>query len=253
MKLSLPGPFHRTAAVLLLAGTAAAGAAPASQMSADEVIARAIAYHDPGGAWSEGSFRLRIAGTRPLAGPTFTTIVLDNAAGRFHLQRERMGRTIETTVTGDECWTRLNGSSEFSDEEAERFGLTCEAMRRSRDYHAYLYGLPMKLRDPGTRIGPEAERDEFEGREAWSVRVTYDPAVGGDTWYFYFDTDNFALIGYRFYHDEAANDGEYIVLDRETEGGGLRLPRVRAWYMHEDDRHLGTDTIQAIERLNREQ
>jgi hypothetical protein len=230
-------------------------AAPAraqETMSAEEALSRSIEYHDPAGIWTAGSFRFRIVGTRPLAGPTFTTIIIDNAAGRFHLERERLGRMIETTITGDECWTRLDGSTEYSEEEADRFGLSCDSMRTTRDYHVYLYGLPMKLRDEGTRVGPEATRVPFEGRDSWQIRVTYDPEVGTDTWYFYFDAETWALIGYRFYHDEGANDGEYIVLDREVTGGGLRLPKVRAWYTHGDERLLGTDTIQAIERLDRE-
>lgn len=221
-------------------------------MPAQEVLSRSIAYHDPAGIWTAGAFRYRIVGTRPLAGPTFTTIVIDNAAGRFHLERERFGRMIETTITGEDCWTRLDGSSEYSEAEAERFGLSCESMLTTRDYHVYLYGLPMKLRDAGTEIDPDATRTTFEGHDVWQVRVTYDPEVGSDTWYFYFDPSTWALTGYRFYHDEEAGDGEYIVLDREVEGGGLRLPKVRAWYAHGDDRHVGTDTIQAIERLDRE-
>ena len=57
------------------------------------------------------------------------------------------------------------------------------------------------------------------------------------------------MIGYRFYHDEAANDGEYIELEGIQEGGGLRLPRARTWYTHKEDKLLGTDTLIKIERL----
>ena len=52
---------------------------------------------------------------------------------------------------------------------------------------------------------------------------------------------------YRFYHDEAAGDGEYIVLDGELEAAGLRLPKSRAWYIHKEDRHLGTDVLVALD------
>lgn len=250
--MSLPTRTMLRVALLSLLAAAAPAIAGQETMPATELLDRSIAYHDPAGIWAAGSFRYRIVGTRPLAGPTFTTIVIDNATGRFHLERERLGRKVESTVTGGDCWTRLDGSSEYNEAEAERFGLDCERMRTTRDYHVYLYGLPMKLRDEGARIDPDATRTQFEGREAWQIRVTYDPTVGTDTWYFYFDPSSHALIGYRFYHDEAANDGEYIVLDREVEGGGLRLPKVRAWYTHGDERLLGTDTIQAIERLDRE-
>lgn len=227
--------------------TAGSGAAATQEIDASTIIARSIAFHDPDGRWSEGAFRLEIIGTRPLAGPTFTRVVIDNGAGSFRYERERWGQKIESTVVGNECDSRLDGSAELTPEQIERFGLSCEAMRRTRDYHVYLYGLPMKLRDAGTRIEPEPRATEFEGRQAWEVKVTYDPEVGSDTWYFYFDPETYELVGYRFYHDESANDGEYIVLDRSVEGAGLRIPKVRSWFTHEDDRLLGTDTVRVLE------
>ena len=83
-------------------------------------------------------------------------------------------------------------------------------------------------------------------RPVLSLRVTYDPEVGVDTWYLYFDPDTSALVGYRFYHDESANDGEYIVLEGEVSSGTLRLPKARTWYTHGDDRLLGTDTLTSL-------
>ncbi len=36
------------------------------------------------------------------------------------------------------------------------------------------------------------------------------------------------------------------MLDGELEASGLRLPKRRAWYTHQGDRHLGTDTLTAL-------
>lgn len=236
------------AAVPATAAQAPAARAPA----AEELLARTIAYHDPQGLWATGVFRLQIAGTRPLAGVTMTTITLDNAAGRFSLERVRNGRTVTSTVIGDHCDTRLDGSKEYTPQDERRFGLSCEAMLRQRNYHLFLYGLPMKTRDPGARLDPEAQTVAFEGRDVWRLRLTYDPAVGTDTWYFFLDQATYALVGYRFYHDEAAGDGETIILDREIEGAGLRLPKVRSWLRNTDGELLGTDVIQELESVARE-
>ncbi len=244
--------LRRASAVALMVMTTTGGASTQMPPAAD-ILQHSIDYHDPEGLWSWNSFRIQLAGTRPIAGPTLTEIVVDNAAGRFTMQRDRYGQLIETAVTGDECWTKLDGSIDFTPEQAERFSLGCDQMRRQRDYYTYLYGLPMKLRDRGTLLHPEAIRTEFQGQAVWQVRITYDPAVGSDTWYFYIDPWSFALVGYRFYHDEAANDGEYIILDRITEGGGVRLPKVRSWYRNDNDELLGTDTVRSVERLSRDQ
>lgn len=250
MKSFSPRP-HFAAVFALAALLGLASASVPQTMPADEIIANSIAFHDPHAVWDDGSFRLKLIHTRPIGGYTEIELIIDNSIGRFWMQRERLGRIIETTVTGDECWTTLNGESAYSEEDAERFGLGCEAMQSTRNYYTYLYGLPMKLRDAGTIVDPDAKRGEFEGTEAWEVRVTYDPEVGTDIWYFYFSPEDYALIGYRFYHDEEANDGEYIVLDR-LEEGDLRLPKVRSWFTHQEDRLLGTDKIMALERISRD-
>lgn len=239
------------ATALLLGATPPPGQESAPDaMGGEELLARSIDYHDPRGRWLHSSWRLELLGTRPLAGATETTIILDHVDGRYHQERRRDGRLIEATVTGDECWVRVDGSSELEPEQIEEYRLTCPTLRSTRDAHAYLYGLPMKLRDEGARIAPEAHRDRFAGRDVWSLRVTYDPEIGGDTWYFYFDPESHALVGYRFYHDETAGDGEYVVLDREVQGDGLRLPKVRTWYTNAEGRLLGTDTIRSLERLS---
>ena len=42
----------------------------------------------------------------------------------------------------------------FSDEIAQQQRFNCERTTKMRNYYVYLYGLPMKLKDPGTKIDP---------------------------------------------------------------------------------------------------
>jgi hypothetical protein len=220
----------------------------AAALSAEALLTESIAYHDPGGRFAEGRFEISLSESRPDGTERRTQILLDNGAGVFSMTRAGAGgRRVELVVRGDRVEATLDGSASFTDEEAERFRLRPDEARRTRNYYLFLYGLPMKLRDPGARLDPEVKETEFQGRAAHELRVTYEEEVESDTWYFYLDPDTAALIGYRFYHDESANDGEYIVLSGEAEGGGLRLPRTRAWYRHQDDGYLGTDTIETIE------
>ncbi|MGB1831275.1 MAG: DUF6503 family protein, partial [Flavobacteriaceae bacterium] len=44
-------------------------------------------------------------------------------------------------------------------------------------------------------------------------------------------------------HNEAKNDGEYIILEEEIEIGGIRLPKKRSWYYNSDQTYLGTDHL----------
>ena len=111
------------------------------------------------------------------------------------------------------------------------------------DYYSYVYGLPMKLMDPGTRIDPQVGLRNFKGTEYLVLKATYAPETGKDTWYFYFHPKTYALKVYQFYHDESLNDGEYILLEGETEIKGMRLPKKRSWYTNKEDTLLGADTI----------
>jgi len=237
----------RTIGILAAVGALATFAAQAAVAgepvpSAEELLAAAIAHHDPGGVWSSGAFVLDLEESRPDGGKRITRIVIDNGQGRFEWWSRERETTREGTLGPEGCRLALNGSSSFTEQAAAEHRLTCDRLQWVRDYYTFLWGLPMKLRDAGTRLGA-VERTELDGKPVLGLRVTYDEAVGSDVWYHYFDPETAALAGYRFYHDESAGDGEYIFLAGETAGAGLVLPRARAWYTHRGDRHLGTDTL----------
>ena len=101
----------------------------------------------------------------------------------------------------------------------------------------------MKINDPGTVLHDEYKYVDFFGQNLLEVKVTYEEAVGKDIWYFYFDPISFKLSGYRFYHDESINDGEYILLDKEVQFENIKLPAQRKWFTHKEDKFLGTDTL----------
>lgn len=227
---------------LLLAATARA-----EPPTAQDLLQRSIAYHDPDGRFLTEAQRLIFAESRPDGTDRRTEVFIDVAGQRFEIERGGE-RTVAGVWTPETCEMTLDGRSEVTAAEREEHHLTCERLTLLKNYYTYLWGLPMKLEDPGTRLGrvsattfPAPGCDEK--RSVYDLRVTYDEEVGGDVWYFYFDQQTYALVGYRFYHDEAKNDGEVIVLEGETTGEGLRLPQARTWFTHEDHELLGTDTL----------
>lgn len=244
------------AALMILAAVALAPTAAHAQTDGEalppaaELLQRSIAYHDPQGLWAEGTWRLQLDEPRPDGRSRATTLVLDNARGRFELTWRLEDALIEGTLEGQGCSFKLDGSSDISDEDREKHRLTCERLAWLRNYYTYLWGLPMKLEDPGTPLDREARATTFQGRPVHALRVAYQEPVGTDTWTFYLDSETAALVGYRFAHDEEKGDGETIVLEGEAVGGGLRLPKVRSWTTNLDGEHLGTDTLVALERLD---
>ncbi|MCB0637974.1 MAG: DUF2911 domain-containing protein [Lewinella sp.] len=208
-----------------------------------EVLARSIAYHDPTGAWATGRFVFQLYESRPGGGYRISDVLIDQGEGVFALTQRRDRDLLHRFIGPDSCSVRLNGSAEIPAEAARRFRLSCEQSAVYVNYYTYLWGLPMKLRDAGTRVYPVVHRTDFFGESLLEVKVSYDPAVGEDVWYFYFHPETYQLRGYRFYHDEAANDGEYILLEGEAAVGPLRLPARRHWYTHGDRLYLGSDVL----------
>lgn len=256
VRRGLRAPGVALAAAVLAAGCAAPEAerapeessAPPASRSSEELLEESIAYHDPEGVWDTAAITLRIVESRPDRPPRTTEIRMDAGAGRVAVSRDAGEGTTRFETLGEEIVSRsVDGDESLTEEALADAGLGAEAVMRLRNYYLYLWGLPMKLRDPGAIIEPEPAPDTWEGEEALRVRVTYDPEVGGDTWYFFFDPETARLVGYRFHHDEAENDGEYILLSGEIEGGGLRLPAKRSWYWNDGGGFLGDDEAVALE------
>ena len=219
-----------------------------AQPTPETVLERAIAYHDPQNVLLTQAHRFSFLETRPDAPDRHSEVVIDVARDDFYFTR-RGEHTVAGRLEGGHCEVSLDGRTELTEEERAEHRLDCDRLERMRNYYVYLWGLPMKLRDPGTRLGV-VTRTKLARRSVYALRVTYEESVGKDTWIFYFDRGSYALVGYRFFHDESKNDGEYIVLEGEARLGRLRLPKHRTWYTHQGNRLLGTDTLESIERVS---
>lgn len=223
-------------------------AASINAQSASDLLDKSIKYHDPHNKWE--SFHGTMYFIQPRAGRSDTTtreVHLHMEKEEFYMKQVSSEKVVTRKLIKDTCVVSLNNDSNLSSETKKKERLNCSDVSMYKNYYAYLYGLPMKLKDPGTRIDSEVIETEFQGKECLAIRVTYDPGVGDDIWYFYFDKSTARMIGYRFYHDEKANDGEYIILKEELEVDGIKMPRDRYWYYNKDNGFLGVDLM--VEKL----
>jgi len=217
-----------------------------SSLTASELLNRSIAYHDPHGSWERGAFEITELASRPDGTGRRNVLRFDNARSRFEMESTVDGRALSLAVENDKVEVRLEGRGGLSGDELERYRLKPAQVLSRRNMSLFLWGLPMKLRDPGTRLDPKVKETHFQGRAVYELRVTYDEGVGSDIWYFYLDRETCALVGHRFHHDESAGDGEYAVLSEEVSGQGLRLPRVRKWYRNQGNQLLITHTVLSL-------
>lgn len=231
--------FYRILAILLMALPNICIA----QSNANEIIEKSIAFHDPDGILTESRLTLDIMESRPNGSDRKSKAVIDVNKEYYLVEREVDGATTSMKVRKGKSSFKLNGKKKFSKEDKEKYKLTPERAKMMSQYYRYLWLSPLILKDPGTIIDPSFNVVNFFGKTCMEIKVTYEPSVGGDIWYFYFNPETYALEGYRFYHDEAANDGEYILFEGMAKSGSVSIPQKRTWYMHKDDKVLGTDNL----------
>jgi hypothetical protein len=216
----------------------------AQSFTASQLLEKTIQYHDPNDNWDTFNSTLKFGQETPDDSNAFRWAHINNTEGSFAFWQEKEEGKIKHFIKDNVCEHTVAGKADFSEETAKKYKLNCKRTQLWRDYYTYLYGLPMKLKDSGTLLSDAVLDTTFMDKSCWAISITYDEEVGKDKWYFYLDKSTFALIGYRFFHDESKNDEEYIVLKEEAIVQGVRIPKVRSWYYNLDDKFLGTDILE---------
>ena len=210
----------------------------------DELLKKSIEFHDPNGNWASFKGELFVTMETPKNGDRVSKININLPNEYFSVVAKR--DTIITAYVLDKEGINfsLNGDKNPSEENKKKFSLNTDRANLYKNYYTYLYGLPMKLKDEGTVIHQKVERKTFKGKEYLVLKATYNQEVGKDTWYFYFNPDNFAMEIYQFFKEEK-DSGEYILLSELETINDIKMPKIRAWYYNKDNTYLGTDILSA--------
>ena len=211
-----------------------------------DIVKESIRYHDPEGKMMQSRMTFYLTETRPNGADRSSVVTIDPAKSYTRIERTVDGDVSIMERKGSKSKFWLNGSKRISAADREKHGLTKERLSKMANYYRYLWYAPYPLLDEGTHIDPSYTVVDFNGETGIELKVSYDPAVGSDTWYFYFGPVTKALIGYRFYHDESKGDGEYIMLSDMMRKEGIVIQSRRRWMMHQGDKYLGTDQLTDI-------
>lgn len=195
-----------------------------------DLIEQSIRFHDPNDAWRNFSGTFSIIDSLP-AGKDSRAYELSfqNQLNKMHYRKD----DLEFIVWEDSVYV-------FKGEIDQDRALML------RNYYGYLWGLPMKLKDPGITVDAQIFEEELNGKSFQVVRVPYQK----DTWYFYFDPQTAQLEAYKFYPNDAEKKGEIIFLEGILESEGLKIPKNRSWFLLENNEFLGTDRLKSISQQN---
>lgn len=212
----------------------------AQDLTGTALLDKAIAYHDPKGNWETFAGELKLQFTGPAMTDRVSMVTIDLPREFFNVSAVQDGKKTFREITGTQC--------RFTNDEGQvvnssTYDAQCDRTVMFRNYYTYLYGLPMKLKDPGTHIDQTVTKTTFKGKEYVVLRVSYDKEVGSDRWQFYFNPETYAMEIYQFFNGEDKKTGEYILLSDEMLVNDIKMPKNRAWYYNEDDGYLGIDKL----------
>jgi len=213
------------------------------------LLDKAINYHDPNGNWNTFNATFKVRMETPNSSDRLSVVSINLSEDLFSTTATRDTITTMYAVNKGKCTIGLNGNTNIDEATAKANNLSCERANMYKNYYTYLYGLPMKLKDPGTHIHETVVTKTFKGKEYLVLKATYDKEVGTDIWYFYFDPETYAMEIYQFFkQDDNGNQkddtGEYILLTEEAVVNAIKMPKKRAWYYNKDDEYLGTDILE---------
>jgi hypothetical protein len=212
------------------------------ELTGDELLEKAIQFHDPNNNWSTFNGEFLITMEIPEESSRKSKININLPEQYFSVEAIRDTIVTEYTIQKGVCNVSINGDENPSEEIKKKYSLSCERANMYKNYYTYLYGLPMKLKDEGTIIHQKVAKKAFQGKEYLVLKVTYNKEVGKDNWYFYFDPKTYAMEVYQFFK-EKKDSGEYILLSGLVTINEVKIPKIRAWYYNKENTHLGTDIL----------
>lgn len=214
-----------------------------TDLRGEELLNKAINYHDPTSQWSKFNNSLNIITSTNTSSDRKSEVTINIPEDYFYLKSIRDSLVTEYTISDSTCKIVVNGNQNLDSLTLKKRNISCDRGKMFRNYYTYLYGLPMKLKDKGTIIDEKVYEKEFKGQTYLVLKITYDEQIGKDTWYFYFNPKTYALELYQFYHDESLNDGEYIILSGETIINNIKIPKKRDWFYNSNNEFLGSDLL----------
>lgn len=218
------------------------------ELTGNELLDKAIAYHDPEKNWASFNDQFTVTMQTSNSSDRVTDIYINLPSNIFKATAKKDSIITTYYNKNGKCITTMADSLRIANLPEPPKRSHCETTELYKNYYTYLYGLPMKLKDPGTNIHEKIERKTFKGKEYLVLKATYDKAVGSDVWYFYFNTKTYAMEIYQFFKTDDSgklkpDSGEYILLTEEAIVNTIKMPKNRAWYYNKDDKYLGTDLL----------
>ena len=136
----------------------------AQDITSEELLEKAIAYHDPNGNWETIRAAFTVEMTIPKQSKRTSHIRIDLKREFFSVKATKDTITTIYSVIKGKCGMGYNGK-DLDSITAKEKNMSCDRANLYKNYYTYLYGLPMKLKDPGTNLSDKVEKKTFKGKD----------------------------------------------------------------------------------------
>ena len=123
-------------------------AAFSQQITGNQLLEKAIHFHDPKGNWKTFNGELFVTMKTPDQIKRKSEIRINLPKEYFYIKSYKDASTEEYTVNKGICSKVVGGNKNPSNDPKK----TCKRANLYKDYYTFLYGLPMKLKDEGTIV-----------------------------------------------------------------------------------------------------
>lgn len=214
---------------------------------AAEIIKASKAFHDPHSRWFDLQLTFYLVEPRIHFPERRSTVKLDYKKNFFFLERYYQGDPlVNRIVNGEQCFGLLDGHLVTDTALVNKFRLNCATIASYHNYYRFLLGIPMALNDQFVeKVEEMSTLREFHGQEAWAVTINLKERILAKNWMFYFNKENYSLVGISYQEESAAYD---LVFRDLISIDGVQIPRIKNWYRADLNEFRGSDFIVKINK-----
>ena len=201
--------------------------------------------YDAKNQWEQAEINLHIQEPRIQNPQRYTVLKLDKSRNYFEMDRIREDG-IEKRIIDEkgEGAFAFNGSAEIPEELQQKYGLNLERSKGYRSFYELMYGLPMSLTENLWNKLEPAETTIFEGVPAYKIKMELKKEIISKHWTVLISKKDYKLLAVEFSHPESPEgEQEMIKFEGEVDLNGLKIPRMRHWYIKETQEYLGSDIV----------
>jgi len=197
--------------------------------TAQDIVNASITFHDPENKWkslnAEFVFQSKFEFNDSVPEELHININVQNNNFRY----TNLDRKVDISYSQDSCIVNQGNTN-------------CNSYAWTKNFYTYIWGLPMKLNDPGTTINPNFTLDTIQQIPVYNVSVPYHD----ENYQFYFHQKTYELKFFQFIKNNETGHGEFITLSEIYEHNGIKFPKHKRWEQLSSRELIGTNEVLSI-------